>query len=277
MRRKQQIDQIILNAFGEDMHNGDLTADTLLTDDDRAHGFIIAKEAGVVAGLAVFERVFELLDGEVTIRFDKKDGDSVKNKEVIGEIEGIASTILKGERTALNILQRMSGTATMTSRMVALVAGTKARVVDTRKTAPNLRVLDKWAVVLGGGHNHRYNLSDAVMIKDNHIKAVGSITEAVRRARASIPHTMTIEVETENLDMVKEAVEAGADIIMLDNMTNEMKAEAIALIDGRAITEASGNITLETIGDVARTGVDVISSGAMTHSVKALDISLKFD
>lgn len=277
MRRKQQIDQIILNAFAEDMHNGDLTADTLLTDSDRAHGFLIAKEAGVVAGLEVFERVFQLLDGEVTITFNKKDGDQVKNKEIIGEIEGIASTILKGERTALNILQRMSGTATMTNRMVALVEGTNARVVDTRKTAPNLRVLDKWAVVLGGGHNHRYNLSDAVMIKDNHIKAVGSITEAVRRARASIPHTMTIEVETENLDMVKEAVEAGADIIMLDNMSNEMKVEAIKLIDGRAITEASGNITLETIGDVARTGVDVISSGAMTHSVKALDISLKFD
>ncbi|MDA3847043.1 MAG: carboxylating nicotinate-nucleotide diphosphorylase [Vallitaleaceae bacterium] len=277
MLLKQQIDQIIEHAFQEDMNNGDITVSALLTEDDQVTGTLIAKEAGILAGLSVFRRVFELLDHTIIINCNKNDGNLLEKGDIIATISGQAGPILMGERTALNILQRMSGIATMTHTMVLTISHTNARLVDTRKTVPGLRVLDKWAVRLGGGHNHRFNLSDAVMIKDNHIKAVGSIKKAIEKARAYIPHTMTIEVETETLDQVTEAVKAGADIIMLDNMTIEQMEEAVKFIHGRAITEASGNIDEERIKDVAETGVDIISSGAITHSVKALDISLKFN
>jgi len=276
MLLKQQIDKIIQDAFQEDMHYGDITVSALSMDGVPAKGELIAKEAGVLAGFSVFKRVFELLDETIVIISFKNDGDSLNKGDVIATISGLAGPILKGERTALNILQRMSGIATMTKTMVDAIGHTDAKLVDTRKTVPGLRILDKWAVRLGGGHNHRYNLSDAVMIKDNHIKAVGGIKKAVEQARAYIPHTMTIEVETESMDQVKEALDAKADIIMLDNMSTEMMKEAVDYINHRAITEASGNIDINTIRAVAETGVDIISSGALTHSVKALDISLKF-
>lgn len=276
MLSRQQMDEIILKALDEDMNYGDITTEVLFKEAVAAHGRLIAKEKGVLAGIVLFARVFELLDDEIEIIFHKKDSDPVEKGDLLAEIKGDARSILKGERTALNLLQHMSGIATMTSELVAAAAGTAARIVDTRKTLPGLRNLEKYAVRMGGGFNHRYNLSDAVMIKDNHIRAVGSISEAVRRARKAIPHTMRIEVETENHEEVIEAIEAGADIIMLDNMDCAMMAREVDYINHRALTEASGNITVMTVGDVARTGVDVISCGAITHSVKALDISLKF-
>lgn len=277
MLLKQSVDKIILDALNEDMNYGDITCDALLKASDQAAGQLIAKEAGVIAGLEVFCRVFELLEGQVNIETFVEDGEMVPKGKLLASVSGQASTLLMGERTALNLMQRMSGIATMTASMVKCIEGTGVRLVDTRKTAPNLRILDKWAVRLGGGHNHRYNLSDAVMIKDNHIRAVGSITEAVKRARDYVPHTTTIEVETETLEQVQEAISAGADIIMLDNMSPSMMKSAVQMIDGLAISEASGNISLETLAEVAATGVRVISTGAITHSVKALDISLKFD
>ncbi len=276
MLSRQQMDDIILKALDEDMNYGDITTEVLFKETVATHGRLIAKEKGVLAGIVLFARVFELLDAEVEIIFYKKDSDPVEKGDLLAEIKGDARSILKGERTALNLLQHMSGIATMTAELVAAVAGTSARIVDTRKTLPGLRNLEKYAVRMGGGFNHRYNLSDAVMIKDNHIRAVGSIAEAVGRARMAIPHTMRIEVETENHEEVIEAIEAGADIIMLDNMDCAMMAREVDYINHRALTEASGNITVMTVGDVARTGVDVISCGAITHSVKALDISLKF-
>lgn len=273
---KQQMDEIIYRALAEDIHYGDITTDSLITEACPVKGQLIAKEDGVLAGIDFFVRVFEILDEQIKITLNKRDGDQVHKGEIMGQLEGDARPILKGERTALNILQRMSGIATMTQQLVKAVEGTKARIVDTRKTTPGLRALEKYAVTLGGGFNHRFNLSDAVLIKDNHIRSVGCIEEAVKRARAAIPHTMKIEVETETLEEVQEALRAKADIIMLDNMSCERMKEAIQIIDGRALTEASGNITLETVRQVAETGINIISSGALTHSVKALDISLKF-
>lgn len=275
MLMKQQMDEIIYRALAEDIHYGDITTDSLIKEACPVSGQLIAKEEGVLAGVQFFIRVFEILDEQITITLTKGDGDAVHKGEVICQLGGDARSILKGERTALNILQRMSGIATMTHQLVQTVKGTKARIVDTRKTTPGLRALEKYAVTLGGGFNHRFNLSDAVLIKDNHIRSVGSIEEAIKRARAVIPHTMKIEVETETLSEVEEALRAKADIIMLDNMSCEQMREAILLINGRALTEASGNITIETIRQVAETGIDIISSGALTHSVKALDLSLK--
>lgn len=276
MLLEQQIDEIILMSLKEDISYGDITTDSLITDVCNVEGNLIAKESGILAGINIFNRVFNLLDDTITIVNYKKDGDKLDKGDIIATINGKAKGILKGERTALNLLQRMSGIATSTNQLVLAIEDTNAKVVDTRKTIPGLRILDKYAVKIGGGYNHRFNLSDAVMIKDNHIKAVGTILKAVNMAKESIPHTMKIEVEVETLEQVKEALRANADIIMLDNMDYNNMSEAVRLIGDNAITEASGNISINTIRQVAETGVDIISCGAITHSVKALDISLKF-
>ncbi|NLX64262.1 MAG: carboxylating nicotinate-nucleotide diphosphorylase [Clostridiaceae bacterium] len=271
------VDDIILRALKEDMPMGDITTESTVPEDETSSARLIAKEDMVVAGLEVFCRVFILLDQNIYIERYVNDGDKVKTGTVILKISGNSRAILKAERTALNLLQRMSGIATATRKFVDILEGTKAKIVDTRKTAPGLRYLDKMAVRMGGGANHRFSLSDGVLIKDNHIKASGGITAAVKRARERVPHTVKIEVETETMEQVKEALAAGADIIMLDNMKPEDMKEAVAYINGRALTEASGNITADNLAIVAKTGVDLISSGSLTHSVKAADISLKFE
>ena len=229
----------------------------------------------MIAGLGVFQRVFELLDDTVTFDMKVKDGDAVKSGELLAVVTGDIRALLSGERTALNYLQRMSGIATYTNSIVKLLEGAKTTLLDTRKTTPNMRIFEKYAVKVGGGSNHRYNLSDGVMLKDNHIGAAGSITKAVKMAREYVSFVHRIEVEVENLDMVKEAVEAGADIIMLDNMTPEQMKEAVRIIDGRAKTECSGNVTKENIKNILDVGVDYVSSGALTHSAPIMDISLK--
>ncbi|NLU52223.1 MAG: carboxylating nicotinate-nucleotide diphosphorylase [Clostridiaceae bacterium] len=271
------VDDIIMRALKEDMPMGDLTTDSIIPSDAICSASLIAKEEGIIAGLDVFERVFTLLDPKIYIERYVNEGEKVKAKTLIMRLSGNARAMLKAERTALNLLQRMSGIATATNRFAEILKGTKTKIVDTRKTAPGLRYLDKYAVRAGGGTNHRFCLSDGVLIKDNHIKAAGSITAAVERARAAIPHTIKIEVETESLEQVKEALEAGADIIMLDNMTPEAMKEAVDYINGRALTEASGNVTVEKAEIIAKTGVDLVSSGSLTHSVKAMDISLRFE
>ncbi len=258
----------------EDIGFGDVTTMSTIPEEAQGVGILYAKEAGVIAGLPVAQLVFETVDPALSFTALVKEGARVEKGEQIAEVSGSVRSILSGERLALNLLQRLSGIATRTSQYAQAVAGTKARVVDTRKTTPGLRMLEKYAVRVGGGHNHRYALYDAVMIKDNHIKGAGGIAQAVVAARAAVPHTMTIEVETETLDQVQEALDAGADIIMLDNMPLDVMKQAVALIGGRAVVEASGGVTLETIRAIAETGVDVISVGALTHSVKALDISL---
>lgn len=277
MLDKNIVDDIILRALKEDMPMGDLTTDSTVSEDEICSASLIAKEAGVVAGLEVFERVFIMLDPQIYIERYVQEGSKVDAGTKIMHISGKAQAMLKAERTALNLLQRMSGIATVTSLYAERLVGTRSKIVDTRKTAPGLRYLDKYAIRAGGGTNHRFCLSDGVLIKDNHIKAAGSITEAVKRARRAIPHTIRVEVETESMAQVQEALEAGADIIMLDNMKEEAMKEAVDFINGRALTEASGNITLERIEKVAKTGVDLISSGSLTHSVKAMDISLRFE
>jgi nicotinate-nucleotide pyrophosphorylase (carboxylating) len=236
---------------------------------------LICKEDGIVAGLDVFKRVFELLDDTVQVEFYCKDSESVKTGELMGKVTGDIRVLLSGERVALNYLQRMSGIATYTHTVAELLRGTRIKLLDTRKTTPNMRIFEKYAVRAGGGYNHRYNLSDGVLLKDNHIGAAGSVTKAVQLAKEYAPFVRKIEVEAENLDMVKEAVDAGADIIMLDNMTTEEMQEAIRMIDGRAKTECSGNVTKENIGSITALGVDYVSSGALTHSAPILDISLK--
>ena len=236
---------------------------------------LICKQDGIIAGLEVFERVFKLLNDAVEIEFYCKDGDEVKNGQLMGKVRGDIRVLLSGERVALNYLQRMSGIATYTHSVASLLAGSRTKLLDTRKTTPNMRIFEKYAVRVGGGYNHRYNLSDGVLLKDNHIGAAGSVKKAVQMAKEYAPFVRKIEVEVENLDMVKEAVEAGADIIMLDNMSAEEMGEAIRLIDGRAQTECSGNVTKENIGRLVSLGVDYISSGALTHSAPILDISLK--
>ncbi len=271
-----QIDPIILQALKEDMPFGDVSTDSLFSGNEQSKGKLIAKQDGVLAGLNVFKRVFELLDEKVEFNVYFKDGDSIKNSDVILTISGATASILKGERIALNLLQRMCGIATKTNTLVKAINNENIRLVDTRKTIPNLRIFEKYAVTMGGGHNHRFSLSDAVMLKDNHIKAVGSLKEAVAKARQNIPHTMTIEVETENLEQVSEAIKAKADIIMLDNMDVETMKKAIKLINKKAVIEISGNIDIDSISKKALPGVDIISSGAITHSIKAMDISLKF-
>ncbi len=268
------LDRILENALQEDIHTGDITTLAVVPDPRPARARLIAKEAMVLAGIDVAARVFHLLDSSVNYSPAFRDGDRLQPGDVLAEVDGDAAILLQGERVALNLLQRMCGVATLTSRYVSAVEGTGARVVDTRKTTPGLRMLDKYAVRVGGGINHRTGLYDGVLIKENHIAAAGGITEAIRRARAYIPHTMKIEVETESLAQVVEALAASADIIMLDNMDLNSMAEAVRLIDGRALVEASGGVNLETIRAIAGTGVDIISIGALTHSARAMDISM---
>ncbi len=269
------VDKLIKEAIGEDINYIDVSADYLIPEEQRNDSYFVAKADGVLCGLDIAMRVFTLLDDTFTYTVYKNDGDEVKAGDLIVEFNGKTACLLKGERTALNIIQHMSGIATATNKAVKLCEGTNASVTDTRKTLPGLRALQKYAVVCGGGKNHRYNLSDGAMLKDNHIDAGGGITNAVEILRSKLGHMVKIEVETRNFDEVKEAVAAGADIIMLDNMNNEQMRKCVEFIDGRAKTEASGNITLDNIADVAKTGVDIISLGALTHSVKAFDISMK--
>lgn len=269
------LDELIKKAISEDINYIDVSTDYLIPENQRNDAYFVAKADGVLCGLDAAMRTFELLDGSFSYTAYKKDGERVAKGDIIVEFSGKTACLLKGERTALNLIQHMSGIATMTYKAVELCKGTKAAVTDTRKTLPGLRALQKYAVVCGGGKNHRYNLSDGAMLKDNHIDAGGGILKAVAALREKLGHMVKIEVETRNIDEVKQAVEAGADIIMLDNMTNEQMAECVEYIDGRAKTEASGSITLENIADVAKTGVDIISLGALTHSVKAFDISMK--
>lgn len=268
-------DDIIRFALREDMNAGDLSTESVCPEHREAEVQLIAKAEGVIAGLDVFERAFTLLDPCTSFDARVADGDAVEPGQLLGVVRGDARVLLSGERVALNFLQRMSGIATYTRRMAAALEGTKTRLVDTRKTTPCLRIFEKAAVEAGGGANHRYNLSQAVMLKDNHIDAAGGIAAAVAGARAHAPFVCTVEVECEDLDMVREALDAGADIIMLDNMTHEQMAEAVALIDGRAKVEASGNVDAGNIRALADLGVDFISSGALTHSAPILDLSLK--
>lgn len=272
----EMFDKIILASFEEDMPNGDITTMSTVPENTNAEGFFKAKADGVICGVGIAKRTFELAGGNVSISFNVKDGDFVHKGDIIATVSGNARTILMGERTALNLMQRASGIATATRLACEAIKGTTTRITDTRKTMPGLRVLDKYAVRVGGAANHRFGLSDGILIKDNHIAAAGSITNAVTAARAFAPHTLKIEVETENMEQVDEAITAGADIIMLDNMSCEQMKEAVNFIAGRAVTEASGNMGERDLKAVAQTGVDLISIGALTHSVKALDISLKF-
>lgn len=268
------IDEIIKNALKEDIWDDDITSSSILSKDQQSTVKLICKENGIIAGLDVFKRVFHLL-GEVEVILYSKDGNAVKNGEVLGELKGSTLNILKGERVALNLLQHLSGIATITNIYVKELSGTSCKLLDTRKTTPGLRILEKYAVKIGGGCNHRFNLSDGVLLKDNHVAAAGGVKNAIEKARSSVSFVRKIEVEVETLDQVKEAIDAKADIIMLDNMDNETTKKAVDLINGTALVEASGNMTLERIRSVAETGVDYISVGALTHSVKALDISMK--
>ncbi|WP_134685222.1 carboxylating nicotinate-nucleotide diphosphorylase [Brevibacillus migulae] len=274
MWNNRELQRKIEEWLHEDIGFGDVTTMSTIPESEQGVGILYAKEAGIIAGLPVAAQVFATVDAALAFKTVVEEGARVEKGQAVAEVSGSVRSILSGERLALNLLQRMSGIATRTSEYAQAVAGTKARVVDTRKTTPGLRMLEKYAVRVGGGHNHRYALYDAVMIKDNHIKGAGGITQAVAAARKAIPHTMKIEVEAETMAQVEEALQAVADIIMLDNMPNELMKQAVALIGGRAVVEASGGVTLETIGAIAQTGVDVISVGALTHSVKALDISL---
>lgn len=272
---KLNADQLIRMALEEDITSEDITTNSVMREKQRGEVQLLCKETGIIAGIWVFERVFTLLDENTETEFYVKDGDKVEKGQLLGIVRGDIRVLLSGERTALNYLQRMSGIATYTRQIADLLKGSKTKLLDTRKTTPNMRIFEKYAVKTGGGYNHRYNLSDGILLKDNHIGAAGSVKKAVEMAREYAPFVRKIEVETENLDMVKEALEAGADIIMLDNMTPEMMKEAVALIDGRAQTECSGNVTKENIENLVSIGVDYISSGALTHSAPILDLSLK--
>ena len=269
------VDHLIKEALQEDISSEDVTTNAVMKEAVTGEVQLICKQDGVVAGLDVFRRVFEILDENVKTDFYCKDGAEVKKGELMGIITGDIRALLSGERVALNYLQRMSGIATYTHSVAMLLEGTKTKLLDTRKTTPNMRIFEKYAVRVGGGYNHRYNLSDGVLLKDNHIGAAGSVAKAVEMAKEYAPFVRKIEVEVENLDMVREAVDAGADIIMLDNMSPEDMKEAIRIIDGRAETECSGNVTKENIDRLTSLGVDYISSGALTHSAPVLDISLK--
>jgi len=271
-----EIERIVRTALEEDIGLGDITTEATVEQGVTARAQLVAKEDFVLAGLDVAARVFAALDPAVAFEKLKEDGERVARGEVLAWIRGEARVLLQGERVALNLLQRMCGIATLTSRFVDAVKGTSAVIVDTRKTVPGLRVLDKFAVRMGGGRNHRTSLYDGVLIKENHIAAAGGIAEAVARARRRISHVLKVEVETRNLDEVREALEAGAEAILLDNMDNAQLREAVALIAGRAVAEASGGVSLETVRDIAETGVDVISVGALTHSCRAADISMLF-
>lgn len=268
-------DQYIRMALEEDINSEDVSTNAVMPAYQKGEVQLICKQDGIIAGLGVFERTFQLLDPETKVDFYVADGDAVKKGQLMATVTGDIRVLLSGERTALNYLQRMSGIATYTNEVANMLKGTKTTLLDTRKTTPCMRIFEKYAVTVGGGKNHRYNLSDGVMLKDNHIGAAGGVKEAIAAAKAYAPFVRKIEVETENLDMVKEAVEAGADIIMLDNMTPNEMAEAIRIIDGRAETECSGNMTKENIKTITELGVDYVSSGALTHSAPILDISLK--
>ena len=271
------VDDLIKRAIQEDIHYLDVTSDYLIPEGQTGTAYFVSKAEGVLCGLEVSMRVFELLDPTFQAVLHKKDGDMLKPGDIIAELSGKTRELLKGERTALNLIQHMSGIATATREAVDLVKGTNASIVDTRKTLPGLRPLQKYAVVCGGGKNHRYTLSDAAMLKDNHIDAGGGITNAITSLRAKLGHMVKIEVETRDLEELKEALAAKADIIMLDNMSPETMKEAVRITDGKALLEASGGITKETLRAVAETGVDIISIGALTHSVKAFDISMKIN
>lgn len=268
-------DEIILSALREDISSEDISTNSVLPEYKKGVAELICKQNGIICGLHVFARTFALLDANCSVETFVNDGDAVKKGQKIAEVSGDMRAILSGERTALNFLQRMSGISTYTYQVAELLKGSKTKLLDTRKTTPNLRIFEKYAVKVGGGNNHRYNLSDGVMLKDNHIAAAGGVKNAVRLAREYCSFVHKIEVEVENLEMCREAVEAGADIIMLDNMSVEQMKEAVKLIGGRAQTECSGNITRENIADMIGTGVDFVSSGALTHSAPILDLSLK--
>ncbi len=269
------VDDLIKNAIKEDINYIDVATDYLLDENEESEAYFVAKADGVLCGIDVAMRVFALLDDSFSCCVYKKDGDEIKKGDIIAEFKGKTVKLLKGERTSLNLIQHMSGIATITSSCVKETLGTKATIADTRKTLPGLRSLQKYAVTCGGGRNHRYNLSDCAMLKDNHIDAKGGITPAVKALREKIGHTVKIEVETRTLDEVKEALSAGADIIMLDNMDNDTMAKAVEIVDGKALLEASGNLTKERLRSVAELGVDILSIGALTHSVEAFDISMK--
>ncbi|CCY53139.1 nicotinate-nucleotide diphosphorylase [Coprococcus sp. CAG:782] len=274
-------DKFIKLALEEDISSEDVTTNSVMPDYKKGEVQLICKEDGIIAGLSVFERVFTMLDPATEVKYAEyngrpvKDGDKVTNGQLLAVVTGDIRVLLSGERTALNYLQRMSGIATYTNKVAALLEGTGIKLLDTRKTGPCMRIFEKYAVKVGGGNNHRYNLSDGVLLKDNHIDAAGGVKEAIMAAKEYAPFVRKIEVETENLDMVKEAVEAGADIIMLDNMSHEEMEEAVKYIDGRAETECSGNITKENIEKIKNIGIDYVSSGALTHSAPIMDLSLK--
>lgn len=272
---KMQADKLIRMALQEDITSEDVSTNAVMRSAVKGTVDLIAKEDGIIAGLDVYARVFQILDEKTEISFNFKDGDAVKKGDLLGTVTGDIRVLLSGERVALNYLQRMSGIATYTKQVSKLLEGSKVTLLDTRKTTPNCRVFEKYAVRIGGGCNHRYNLSDGVLLKDNHIGAAGSVTKAVQMAKAYAPFVRKIEIEVETLEQVREAVEAGADIIMLDNMTTEVMRQAVELIDGRAQTECSGNITKENIQKICEIGVDFVSSGALTHSAPILDISMK--
>ena len=268
-------DELILSALREDITSEDITTNSVMREYQLGEVELICKQDGVIAGLDVFKRTFELLDSKTEVTFTKKDGDAVKNGDKIGVVRGDIRVLLSGERTALNYLQRMSGIATYTRSIADLLKGSKTKLLDTRKTTPNMRVFEKYAVKVGGGYNHRYNLSDGILLKDNHIGAAGGVKESVQMAKEYAPFVRKIEIEVENIDMLKEALDAGADIIMLDNMSVEDMKEAVKLVSGKAETECSGNVTKENVERLVDIGVDYISSGALTHSSPILDLSLK--
>lgn len=268
-------DELILNALKEDITSEDITTNSVMPSYREGEVDLICKQDGIIAGLGVFKRVFELLDPDTKVTFACSDGDRVKNGEKIGVVRGDIRVLLSGERTALNYLQRMSGIATYTRSIADLLEGSKTKLLDTRKTTPNMRVFEKYAVKVGGGCNHRYNLSDGILLKDNHIGAAGSVFKAVQMAKEYAPFVRKIEVEVENLDMLQEALDAGADIIMLDNMSVEDMKTAVKMAAGKAETECSGNVTRENVERLVNIGVDYISSGALTHSAPIMDLSLK--
>ena len=270
-----QVDHLILEALKEDISSEDVTTNSVMKEAVPGEVDLICKEDGIIAGLEIFSRVFTLLDADTKVELFCKDGDEVKKGQKMGKVTGDIRVLLSGERVALNYLQRMSGIATYTHSVAKLLEGTKTKLLDTRKTTPNMRVFEKYAVTTGGGYNHRYNLSDGILLKDNHIGAAGGVKEAVQMAKEYAPFVRKIEIEVENLDMLKEALDAGADIIMLDNMSVEDMKEAVKLVSGKAETECSGNVTKENVERLVDIGVDYISSGALTHSSPILDLSLK--
>ena len=272
---KLNADDLILSALKEDITSEDITTNSVMPEYKLGEVDLICKEDGVIAGLEVFKRVFTILDENTEVTFNCKDGDRVTKGQKLGIVKGDIRVLLSGERTALNYLQRMSGIATYTRKIADLLEGSNTKLLDTRKTTPNMRVFEKYAVKVGGGHNHRYNLSDAILLKDNHIGAAGGVKEAIKMAKEYASFVCKVEVEVENLDMLKEALEAGADIIMLDNMSVEDMKEAVRLTQGKAVTECSGNVTKENVARLVDIGVDYISSGALTHSSPILDLSLK--